>query len=67
MIQTIGTAAGKVYQKLNAKGPMSISQLKKEVAENDALVTMAVGWLAREGKVTLAKERNVLKVALNGK
>jgi len=46
---------------------MSMSRLKKEVGGNDTLVTMAIGWLAREGKVNLTKERNVVKVTLDGK
>lgn len=51
MISAIGATAGKVYQKLSAKGSMSMSQIKKEVGDNDAVITMAIGWLAREGKL----------------
>jgi len=67
MIHNVGRTAGRVYQKLDAKGQMSMSRLKKEVGGNDTLVTMAIGWLAREGKVNLTKERNVVKVTLDGK
>ena len=63
-MQDVGITAGKVYKKLDAKGRMSMSRLKKEVGGNETMVTMAVGWLAREGKVNFAKERNVLKVEL---
>lgn len=64
MMQDVGMTAGKVYKKLGAKGQMSLTRLKKEVGGNDAMVTMAVGWLAREGKLNFAKERNVLKIGL---
>ncbi|MFC1476229.1 winged helix-turn-helix domain-containing protein [Candidatus Zixiibacteriota bacterium] len=66
MHNELGTTAGDIYQKLNAQGQMSMSRLKKEIARNDVMVTMAVGWLAREGKVSLSKERHALKIALNG-
>ena len=64
MIHNVGETAGKVFKQLNAKGQMSMTRLKKEVGENDMMTTMAVGWLAREGKVDLTKVRNVLKVTL---
>jgi hypothetical protein len=66
MLKDVGTTAGKVFQKLETGGSMSMSRLKKEVGGNETLVTMAIGWLAREGKIKLAKERNSLKIELNG-
>ncbi len=65
MYDQVGSTAGKVYEKLGAQGQMSMSRLKKEVGETDTLVAMAVGWLAREGKINLNKERNTLKVTLS--
>lgn len=64
MIDNVGMTAGKVYKKLDVKGQMSLTRLKREVGGNDTMVTMAVGWLAREGKLNFAKERNVLKIEL---
>jgi hypothetical protein len=66
MNNEVGLTAGDVYQKLTAKGQLSMSRLKKEVNQNDVLVAMAVGWLAREGKIKLSRDRNTLTVALNG-
>ena len=66
MISAIGAAAGKVYQKLSAKGPMSMSQIKKEVGDNDAVVTMAIGWLAREGKVAVVNTPKGTVLKLKG-
>ena len=47
----IGTAAGDVYHYLAGNGPASVTALKKGTAHKDATVAMALGWLAREGKV----------------
>jgi len=66
MLNDVGKTAGKVFQNLEAKGPMSMSRLKKEVGGNETMVTMAVGWLAREGKIKVGKERNSMKIQLNG-
>jgi len=66
MLNDVGKTAGKVFHNLETKGPMSMSRLKKEVGGNETLVTMAVGWLAREGKIKMAKERNSLTIQLNG-
>lgn len=43
---------------------MSMSRLKKELGGNDTTTTMAVGWLAREGKIELSKNRNTLTVSI---
>jgi hypothetical protein len=67
MHNELGMTAGDVYRKLGVEGEMSMSRLKKEVGQNDVMVTMAVGWLAREGKVNLAKQRNGLRIALDGR
>lgn len=67
MRDELGLTAGDVYRKLETKGHMSISRLKKEVGQSDAMVTMAVGWLAREGKVNFSKERNSMKISLDGR
>ncbi len=65
MQDQVGATAGKIYEKLGIQGQMSMSRLKKEVGETDTLVAMAVGWLAREGKVNLSKNRNALKITLS--
>ena len=60
----IGTTAGRVWQKLHDEGEMSISALKKMLGSKDALVDWAIGWLAREDKVSIRKEKNVFKISL---
>jgi len=64
VVEEIGTTAGKVWHVLNTKGEMSISALKKALGGKDASVDWAIGWLAREDKISFRKDKNVLKVSL---
>ena len=52
-IEQIGTAAGLVWHTLSEKGPLSFARLVKLVGEPKDLVMQALGWLAREGKVSV--------------
>jgi len=52
MNQRIGQIAGKVWRLLGEKGAVSISQVETAVDENPEVTSMALGWLARENKVT---------------
>jgi len=51
----IGEAAGKVWSALEANGSMPVSALKKKAELDNETTNMALGWLAREGKVSLEK------------
>ena len=53
MEQTIGEAAGKVWKALS-KGPALPSELPKIVKLPADVTNQAIGWLAREGKLTAA-------------
>ena len=44
--------AGRVWSTLSKKGEISLTQLPKAVSEKEALVFQALGWLAREGKIS---------------
>lgn len=61
----IGTAAGVVWRTLDEHGAMTMGKLKQQTKLAEPVVLMAVGWLAREQKVTLAKARNGLRVSLD--
>lgn len=52
-IEAIGTYAGTVWVALNATDALGIKQLKKITKLKDKEVYAALGWLAREGKVTI--------------
>ena len=65
MIEYIGTNAGLVWNALDKLGKMDVKQLKKATkirTEKD--VYAALGWLAKEGKLTFVYEDTTLLVAL---
>jgi hypothetical protein len=51
----IGNAAGKVWQALNSKGALPKAQLGKVTGLSNDQVNLALGWLAREGKLAVEK------------
>lgn len=56
MSDTIGAAAGKIWEYLDKHGATSVSKVTKEtgVSKNDA--QRAIGWLAKEGKLIFETE-----------
>ena len=55
-INNIGNNAGLVWNALNANGKMTETKLKKETGLASAEFYAALGWLAREGKVSVVVE-----------
>jgi hypothetical protein len=51
----IGQVAGKVWRSLGDKGTSTIPQISKAVNEPVEVVTLGLGWLARENKIVLNK------------
>jgi|TARA_R100000935_G_scaffold19067_4_gene36700 predicted transcriptional regulator len=51
MQQTIGDAAGKIWQYLQKNGATSITKLATECGLDIKVVQRAIGWLAREDKL----------------
>jgi hypothetical protein len=66
-ITSIGETAGKIWTLLDRSGKMTVSMLEKKVKSPAREVQMAVGWLAREGKIELSEETRRLYVWLAGK
>ncbi|MCM1067455.1 MAG: winged helix-turn-helix domain-containing protein [Muribaculaceae bacterium] len=67
--ETIGTYAGTVWVALNGADALGVKQLKKVTKLKDKEVFAALGWLAREGKVTVnpdPEDEKELIVALVG-
>ena len=65
MIELIGTNAGLVWNALNEGGKMSVKAVKKATkikAEKDLYAAM--GWLAKEGKLTFEEIDGEWYVAL---
>jgi hypothetical protein len=50
---SIGEVAGTVWRVLTEQGPLSLTKLVKAVGESRDLVMLAIGWLAREGKISI--------------
>jgi hypothetical protein len=60
----VGEMAGRIWHLLNDEGPQTFAQLKKKLGGSSELLSFALGWLAREDKVTISQEKKTLKVAL---
>lgn len=56
MEDKIGTDAGKVWAKLNTSGPLSPTELSKNLNLKAPELDRAVGWLARESKVAEVRD-----------
>jgi len=63
MIATIGENAGRVWGALQ-NGALGLKALKKATKLKNEELYLALGWLAREGKVTFAEGEAELVVAL---
>jgi hypothetical protein len=63
-LASIGETAGKVWSLLEKKGKMTASAIEKGVKAPAREVQMAIGWLAREGKVEVREETRGLYVWL---
>jgi len=49
---TIGTWAGEVWKALSTADVLDLKQIKKMAKLKDKQVCAALGWLAREGKIS---------------
>jgi hypothetical protein len=63
-VDQIGDAAGVIWHHLNDHGACTLSQLAKDVDAPRDVIMQAVGWLAREGKVTIEEDRGKKLVGL---
>jgi len=63
-LKTIGETAGLVWQFLRSNGESSLSALEKGVKAPKSTVSMAVGWLAREGKIQVKDEKRTVRISL---
>lgn len=66
MSEKIGTVAGAIWHALDAKGEMTLAKLKKEVKAEAPFFDWAIGWLAREDKIVLTREKRSFLVCLKG-
>jgi hypothetical protein len=60
----IGLNAGRIWNLLDVQGEHSVKELKKKLKLKDAEFFMAIGWLAREGKIFHFEKEDTLMVGL---
>jgi hypothetical protein len=63
-VADIGQTAGAVYRFLERNGDSTLAQIKKGVDAPADLVTMALGWLAREEKLRFVQTGRIKKISL---
>ncbi|MCM1152058.1 MAG: winged helix-turn-helix domain-containing protein [Muribaculum sp.] len=66
-IESIGTWAGEVYKALesNETHVLGLKQLKKASKLKKDEIMAALGWLGREGKISLSSNDEEIVVTLN--
>lgn len=65
MMEQIGQSAGQIWSYLNEKGESTLNKMKKDLDLAGNFAELGLGWLAREGKVTIEKKGAHTKVRLN--
>lgn len=64
MIEVFGSNAGLVWNALNENNNLTLKALKKATKLKDKEVYAALGWLAREGKISLVETAEDVVVTL---
>ena len=67
MIMEIGIVAGEIWHYLDDKKSATEDELIKRLKRPREFVLMSLGWLAREGHVTLGTLENGYSATLNRK
>ena len=62
--EVIGTWAGQVWNALNESGKLTVKGLKKATKLKENELYAALGWLAREGKVSMYEVDADIEVVL---
>ena len=65
MITEIGIAAGDIWHYLDQKGSATLDQLVKGIGKPRDLLLMSLGWLGREGHVTLGNPETGYRASLS--
>ena len=64
MITEIGIAAGDIWHYLDEKGSATLDELAQRIKKDRSLLLMSLGWLAREGHVTLGDAQTGFRAEL---
>ncbi len=60
----VGETAGKIWHLLNNGGPQTVARLKRKLDGSGELLNFALGWLAREDKVSITQHKRTFRVEL---
>jgi hypothetical protein len=63
-IDRIGATAGEIWQFLNSSGPQSITKLINALDAPRDTILQALGWLAREDKISIEDDSRSRTVSL---
>ena len=63
-VEVIGSWAGLVWSALNESGKLTVKALKKATKLKEKDLYAALGWPAREGKITIAETETDIEVEL---
>ena len=64
MMKEIAEAAGQIWHYLDENGEVSLSKMRKDLDLAGNFTELGLGWLAREDKVDMWKNRSHTKVRL---
>ena len=64
MLDNIGNVAGDVWHYLEENDEATVTKLTRELGETERTVLMAIGWLAREGKLDFEKRKQGTYITL---
>ena len=64
MLEDIGSVAGAVWHYLEENSEATVTKLTRELGANERTVLMAIGWLAREGKLDFEKRKQGTYITL---
>ena len=64
MLENIGSVAGAVWRYLEENSEATVTKLTRELDENERTILMAIGWLAREGKLDFEKRKQGTYITL---
>ncbi|GAI20689.1 unnamed protein product [marine sediment metagenome] len=63
-MEEIGTIAGKILDYLVKHGPSDTIQIKFSLSITNSQLYLALGWLARENKISITKDKNIHRISI---
>ncbi len=64
MITEIGISAGEIWNYLDKNGNATLDQMTRALKRPRELLLMSLGWLAREGHISLGRAEENFKATL---